>query len=277
MRASVQTRFVPRRSVDAQVRYDGSMTAEPSDARLSDIAAAIAEPARTRMLCALMDGHARTSTELAVVADVSPSTASAHLAKLKEHRLLRMHAQGKHRYYALADEQVAAALEALMVVAGMHLPRFAPNTPDRLRFARRCYNHLAGTLGVAVHDHFLGAGWLVVDPTLDAARSHALPPEAAPDEEAMPTRTDYVLTAPGERALGDFGIDLAAARQPRRRFACACLDWSMRRPHLGGALGVAVLAALETRQWIERDLDSRALRLTRLGERELLARWGIGN
>src|ERR1051325_11152346 len=109
------------------------------DAAVSRIAAAIGELTRARILFCLMDGHARTSTELAVVAEISPSTASAHLAKLKELRLLRMMAQGKHRYYALADEHVAAALEALMVVAGMHLPRFAPNTPDRLQYARRCY------------------------------------------------------------------------------------------------------------------------------------------
>jgi DNA-binding transcriptional ArsR family regulator len=252
------------------------MTGELSDARLSDVAAAIAEPARTRMLCALMDGHARTSTELAVLAEVSPSTASAHLAKLKEHRLLRMHAQGKHRYYALADEHVAAALEALMVVAGMHLPRFVPNTPDRLQYARRCYNHLAGTLGVAVHDHFIGAGWLVTDSAMTAARIHASPADGMSDDESAPPRADYLLTPDGDRALADLGVDIAAVRKQRRRFACACLDWSMRRPHLGGALGAAVLMALESRAWIERDLDSRALRVTRSGERELLTRWGIG-
>lgn len=251
------------------------MTAELSDARISDIASAIAEPARTRMLCALMDGHARTSTELAVVAEVSPSTASAHLAKLKEHRLLRMVAQGKHRYYALADEHVAAALEALMVVAGMHMARFVPNTPDRLQFARRCYNHLAGTLGVAVHDHLFRAGWLVVDPALDHARVDASAAYAEADAESAPQRHDYVLTPAGEAALGDLGIDLAMVRKQRRRFACACLDWSMRRPHLGGALGAALLTTLEAHQWISRDLDSRALQVTRLGERELKARWGI--
>jgi DNA-binding transcriptional ArsR family regulator len=257
--------------VSTGIRYDSAMTAEPSDARISDIAAAIAEPARTRMLCALMDGHARTSTELAVIAEVSPSTASAHLAKLKEHRLLRLHAQGKHRYYALADEHVAAALEALMVVAGMQMPRFAPNTPTRLQHARTCYDHLAGTLGVAMHDHFLRAGWLVIDDAIEDGRVHA----TGQDKEDAPSRHDYLLSPAGEVALTELGVDLEALRKRRRRFACACLDWSMRRPHLGGALGAAVLAALEARQWIARDLDSRALQLTRAGERELAARWGI--
>lgn len=251
------------------------MTAELSDARISDIAAAIAEPARTRMLCALMDGHARTSTELAVVAEVSPSTASAHLAKLKEHRLLRMVAQGKHRYYALADEHVAAALEALMVVAGMNLPRFSPSTPGRLQHARSCYDHLAGTLGVAVHDHFLRAGWIAIDPALEAARVHAAGFTSAAADEDPPSRHDYLLKPAGEQALAELGVDVPATRKLRRRFACACLDWSMRRPHLGGALGAAVLSALEARQWIEGDLDSRALQVTRLGEREFMAQWGI--
>ena len=250
------------------------MTEELTDTRISAIAGAIAEPARTRMLCALMDGHARTSTELAVVAEISPSTASAHLAKLKELRLLRMVAQGKHRYYALADAHVAAALEALMVVAGMHLPRFMPNTPDRLQYARRCYQHLAGTLGVAVHDHFLHAGWLAPDPAADAARLDTRG-TFTENAEAAPMRTDYLLTQAGEAAMQALGVDVVSVRRQRRRFACACLDWSMRRPHLGGALGAAVLAAMTARRWIEGDLDSRALHVTRIGERELQARWHI--
>jgi DNA-binding transcriptional ArsR family regulator len=106
------------------------------DARLSRIAAAIAEPARTRMLFCLLDGHARTSTELAAVAGVSPSTASVHLTRLNEARLVRTLAQGKHRYHRLEDADVAKALEALMVVAGGPREHFVPNTPTRLRAAR---------------------------------------------------------------------------------------------------------------------------------------------
>src|SRR5471030_2754504 len=111
------------------------MNVEPADASLSRIAAAIAEPSRARMLCCLMDGHARTSTELAVVAEVSPSTASVHLARLKEQRLVTVLAQGKHRYYSLASASVATAIEALMVVAGGSRQRFVPGTPSRLRAA----------------------------------------------------------------------------------------------------------------------------------------------
>src|SRR5687767_410197 len=106
------------------------------DSKLSSIAGAIAEPARARMLCCLLDGHARTATELSVVAEVSPSTASAHLARLKDEQLLVQLAQGKHRYYRLASAEVAAALEALLVVAGTPRQPFKPGTPDRLRHAR---------------------------------------------------------------------------------------------------------------------------------------------
>lgn len=125
-----------------------------ADTQLARIASAIGEPARARMLCCLLDGHARTSTELSVMAQVSPSTASAHLARLKEDGLLRQLAQGKHRYYSLAGGNVAAALEALLVVAGVQPATFKPSTPHRLHTARTCYDHMAGTVAVALHDRF---------------------------------------------------------------------------------------------------------------------------
>src|SRR5262245_57503655 len=133
--------------------------AHPDDA-VSAIAAAIGEPARARMLYSLVDGHARTSTELAAVAGVTPSTASVHLQRLKAQGLVKLLAQGKHRYYSLESPQVAAALEALSVLAGGRPERFEPNTPYRLRAARTCYDHIAGTLGVELHDRFLERRWL---------------------------------------------------------------------------------------------------------------------
>src|SRR6202161_1878147 len=131
-----------------------------TDAAVSAIAAAIGEPARARMLYCLVDGHARTSTELAVVADVAPSTASIHLQRLKSQRLVKVFAQGKHRYYSLEGANVAAALEALSVLAGGARAGFVPRTPSRLRAARTCYDHIAGTLGVALHDRIRAMGWL---------------------------------------------------------------------------------------------------------------------
>ncbi|MBC3916779.1 helix-turn-helix transcriptional regulator [Undibacterium sp. CY18W] len=218
-----------------------------ADTQLARLAGAIAEPARARMLCNLMDGRARTSTELATVAEVSPSTASVHLSKLLEQHLVNVVAQGKHRYYQLASPEVANALESLLLIAGLPRPRFVPNTPDRLRKARTCYDHMAGEVAVGVHDYLLQQAWIT----------------PVKGEE-----TAYELTAEGVLALEKLGLDVAATRKARRRFACSCLDWSERTPHLGGALGAALLNLLLGHAWLERDLDSRALALTSKGKRE---------
>lgn len=221
------------------------MSNDFADTRLAGVASAIAEPARARMLCCLMDGHARTSTELAMVAEISPSTASVHLAKLKEQQLVHVLAQGKHRYYTLAGIDVAAALEALMRVAGLPQPLFVATTPDRLRKARTCYDHMAGTVAVGVHDYMAQHSWLI---------------PVAQDGSG------YQLSAEGVAALERLGLDVEKVRKARRRFACACLDWSERRPHLGGALGAELLVLLIGKGWIERDLDSRALGITDQGK-----------
>lgn len=234
--------------------YHQSVVTNKSGGSLSGIATVIAEPARARMLCCLLDGHARTSTELAIAAGVSPSTASVHLARLKEHRLVNLLAQGKHRYYRLDDPAVAAALEALMVVAGGSRERFVPTTPSPLRTARTCYDHMAGALAVAVHDRFVERRWLAVSGTGSDA---------------------YDLTRAGETALEALGVDIPAARMLRRRFAFSCVDWSERTPHIGGALGAALLSVALRRKWVVQDLDSRALRVTRIGRREMQARFGV--
>jgi DNA-binding transcriptional ArsR family regulator len=233
-----QQRFVYNRIMNVE---------EQVDVAVSGIAAAIGEPARARMLYSLVDGHARTSTELAIVADVSPSTASAHLNRLKSERLVKVLVQGKHRYYSLDGPNVAGALEGLSVLAGLPRRRFVPNTPNRLRTARTCYDHLAGSLGVSLHDRFQALGWL---------------------------SADYDVTPQGAVAFRSMGVDLDAARALRRRFAYACLDWSERRPHLGGGLGAALLGLLK-RKWLVPDLDSRAVGVTSLGRREMLARVGL--
>src|SRR6185369_2616951 len=135
-----------------------------NEVAVARIAGAIGEPARARMLFCLMDGHARTSTELAVVADVSTSTASAHLNRLKAERLVKVLTQGKHRFYSLDGPKVARVLEGLSVIADQPGRKFVPNTPTRLRAARVCYDHMAGTLGVRLHDRFKELKWLVSAP-----------------------------------------------------------------------------------------------------------------
>ena len=224
------------------------------DVAAAGVAAAIGEPARARMLYCLVDGRARTSTELAIVAEVTPSTASVHLQRLKAERLVKVLAQGKHRYYSLDGPNVAAALEALSVLAGGSRAAFVPGTPNRLRAARTCYDHLAGTLGVRLHDRFTALRWLAGSSSADNA---------------------YELTSAGAKACAALGIDIEAARTLRRRFAYACVDWSERRPHLGGALGAALLNVALKRRWVIPDLDSRALSVTTAGRREMLARFGL--
>jgi DNA-binding transcriptional ArsR family regulator len=222
--------------------------------QIARIAAAVGDAARSRMLYSLMSGHARTATELALVAEVTPATASAHLHRLKSEQLVRVVAQGKHRYYSLDNERVADVLESLTVLAGRSRQDFVPNTPDRLRAARTCYDHLAGTLGVALHDGLFALGWLASD-TAD--------------------RDDYTVTEKGDAGLAALGIDVQAARQKRRRFAFACLDWSERRPHIGGAVGAALLHIALKKKWVAPDRETRAIRVTALGRRELAARLGV--
>ena len=223
-----------------------------TDHAASRIAAAIGEPARARMLYCLMDSHARTSTELAVVADVSPSTASVHLNRLTTERLVKVLVQGKHRYYSLEGPEVARVLEGLSVLAGGSGDKFVPNTPNRLRAARTCYDHIAGTLGVSLHDRLKTMGWLT----------------ANGDES-------YDVTAAGVRAFEALGIDVEEARMLRRRFAFGCLDWSERRSHLGGALGAVLLKLALKKKLVVQDLDSRALRVTSFGRREMGSRFGM--
>jgi len=224
------------------------------DAAVSRIAAAIGEPARARMLYCLVDARARTSTELAVIGEVSPSTASAHLNRLRAERLIKVAVQGRHRYYSLEGPDVARALEALSVLAFGPAAAFVPNTPSALRAARTCYDHLAGTLGVAIHDAFKSLHWI-----------HAVAAPAAA----------YDVTAQGTNGLAALGVDVDEAHSLRRRFAYPCLDWSERRPHLGGALAAAVLKVALKRRWVMRELDSRALEVTGAGRRELRSRLGI--
>ncbi len=220
-----------------------------ADGRLAEIALSMGEPARAKILCSLLDGHARTATELAALADIAASTASAHLNRLLAAELLVCVSQGRHRYFRLADAEVAAALESLLVLAGraqQPSPAFEPSTPKHLREARRCYDHLAGQWAVRLHDHARREAWLLED----ESRARA-----------------YRLTDAGLAGFAALGLDMQQlqAKPGRRVLACACMDWSARSPHLGGALGAACLQSLLQRQWLEAELDSRAMRLTRKG------------
>lgn len=221
----------------------------------SRIAAAIGAPARARMLYCLVDGRPRTGTELALVAEVAPPTATAHLQRLARQQLVRVTADGRRRLYTLGSDHVAAALEALSVLAGGARETAASPALSRLRAARSCYDHLAGVLGVRLYERLVALGWLTA-------------PSKAADGACD-------LTAGGAAAFETLGIDVRGRRRLRRRFAYGCTDWSERRPHLAGSLGAALLDVALRRRWVVRDRDSRALDVTTLGHRELAARFGV--
>lgn len=207
------------------------------------------------MLYCLMDGHARTATELAIVADVSASTASVHLNRLKAERLVKVISQGKHRYYTLSGVEVAAVLESLLALSAAPNQKFVPNTPNRLCAARTCYDHIAGTLGVTLHDRMIKLHWLTNDKAVDNG--------------------SYALTPRGIKAFNTIGIDVAQVQSLRRPIAPPCLDWSERRPHLGGGMGAALLTLALKKKWVNADIDSRALSITARGRRTMREHFGV--
>jgi DNA-binding transcriptional ArsR family regulator len=214
---------------------------------IARVAGLIGEPARAEMLSVLMGGQALTATELAAAANVTKQTASAHLAKLLEAQLLTVESQGRHRYFRLADDDVAHLLESLMGVAfrsGAVRVRTSPREPA-LRSARVCYDHLAGDQGVHVLDALLRRKLL-------RRRDNTLE-----------------LTAAGEDFLREFGIDIDALAAGRRPLCRTCLDWSVRRHHLGGAVGAELLQRMFTLGWARRVKNSRVVAFTPAGEAAL--------
>ena len=218
-----------------------TMTSLPD---VSAVAALLADRTRSAILSSLLDGQPRSAGELALCARVSPQVASNHLARLFSAGLLLREAHGRQRAYRLRGEEVAQALEALAALSP-GAPVAAPGVPEGLRFARTCYDHLAGALGVAVREAFQAAGWL------------------------LPDAAGYRTSAKGEAWLRGMGISVSALQEGRRPFARACLDWSERRPHLAGALGAALLTRWQDVGWLVRVQKSRALRLTLKGRRGL--------
>lgn len=214
--------------------------------QLAELGALLAEPARAAMLLALMDGGARPAGELARAAGVGAATASAHLKRLLDGGLLGVCAQGRHRYYRLASDEVAAWLEALALPQG---PRALPKASADVALcrARTCYRHLAGALGVALCDAWLERGWL--QSTADGLHLSPLALEAL-HRTGWPA--ERVERLPGLRGRG-------------------CLDWTERRLHVGGPLGVALTGAMLDAGWLRRAERGRALLPSADGLRRLAA------
>jgi DNA-binding transcriptional ArsR family regulator len=222
-----------------------------SGSRIAELGALLGDPTRAGLLSLMMDGRASTVGELARASHVAMSTASEHLSRLSAAGLVQTEKQGRYRYYRLAGPQVAGLLETMdsLPLGGLaDVASVVPSrTPQELRFARSCYDHLAGTLAVALHDILIS------------------------DDEGQPR-----LAAGAAEALGALGVDAreprsGGSRRPRLR---NCLDWSERRPHLAGATGAALLHEMLGRRWVTRRSTPRALRLTRAGREALTSALG---
>ena len=217
-------------------------------------ASLIADPARAAMLLMLVDGRALPAGELAFSAGVTAQTASSHLARLLDGGLISVESQGRHRYYRLAGAHVAQALEQLAAIrpAGP-VRRKAPTRSAReLRFARCCYDHLAGWLGVALTEALTDREFLV----------------AAPDKL-------FEVTPAGAEWFAGVGVDMRALKPTRRGLARQCLDWTERRRHLAGPLGGAFLGVMCESGWLRRAAGSRSVALTPRGRLEMKRRLGL--
>jgi DNA-binding transcriptional ArsR family regulator len=212
---------------------------------LSKAASLIADPSRSAILWSLLGGESRPASELAMIANISPQTASNHLKLLLEAGFLKAEAIGRNRFYRLGTPTVGVALESLAATVGGKSSGIAQQSAPELVFARTCYDHLAGELGVAI---------------LNRLRERKLIRERG---------REYELSMGGQKFFGDLRIDCDGAAAGRRRFAYPCLDWSQRVPHLGGALAAALLDWLLRSKGIARQKGSRAIRVTDVGRRTL--------
>ncbi len=257
-------------------RQTGVMTDDRPLYGYTDIAAVgalLADATRARIVTTLTDGRALPASVLAAESGVAASTASEHLSRLVDGGLLTVERSGRHRYYRLSNREVAAAIEALAVLAPARPVRSLRESTRAaaLRRARSCYDHLAGRLGVAVTAGLLDHRALVrTDGGTGTERSQH-DPISAPLREHP-----YELGPNAEPLFTEFGVDLAATTHTRRPLLRFCVDWSEQRHHLSGALGAAVLTRMESAGWVERTATRRSLRVTDSGARVLDKVLGVG-
>jgi DNA-binding transcriptional ArsR family regulator len=223
-------------------------------ANMVEVAALVGDTARATMLAALMSGQALTGSELAFLAHISRSTASEHLAKLVEARLLAVTRKRRFSYYRISSPLVATMLENMKAVAAIEVPsRYQPHSArdTALRFARTCYDHIAGEVGVAIADALIANGSIILD-----------------DDGGE-------VTDSGARVLAQFGADLSAKSGSTRIFCRPCLDWSERRYHIAGRVGAEICRRCLERGWLKQERDTRALHLTPSGQRGLADSFGV--
>ena len=213
-------------------------------ANMVEVAALLGETARATMLAALMGGQALTSSELADLAHVSRSTASEHLSKMVRARLLTVTQKRRNRYYRIASPLVARMLESIKAVAALETPaRYQPRSvrDDAMRFARTCYDHLAGQLGVAIADALIARRYVLL------------------------SEDGGAVTPAGERFLTTFGAELHSKSAGRRIFCRACLDWSERRYHIAGYVGAEIWRRAQELGWVSQRHGERAVHVTPAG------------
>jgi len=210
---------------------------------MAEIGSLLGETSRATMLASMMDGRFHTASELAYMAAIKPQTASFHLAKLVEGKLVRVEKQGRHRYFQLAGEEIAQLLESFLAISPPPEVRSLKQSSQMklLQDARTCYDHLAGKLGVQLTESLLNAGFLKLEVK------------------------QFLITAEGAQFFMDFGLDLDDLKRKRRSFSHACLDWSERRYHLAGALGEGMLTHFLSLGWVTRVPSIRAIKVTEKG------------
>ncbi|MFC9541837.1 ArsR/SmtB family transcription factor [Lysinibacillus sp. NPDC056959] len=210
---------------------------------MAEIGSLLGETSRATMLASMMDGRFHTASELAYMAAIKPQTASFHLAKLVEGKLVRVEKQGRHRYFQLAGEEIAQLLESFLAISPPPEVRSLKQSSQMklLQDARTCYDHLAGKLGVQLTESLLNAGFLKLE------------------------EKQFLITAEGAQFFTDFGLDLDDLKRKRRSFSHVCLDWSERRYHLAGALGEGMLTHFLSLGWVTRVPAIRAIKVTEKG------------
>lgn len=224
------------------------MENSPNIARIGTL---IGDNTRARMLSTLMGGKALTASELATDSGVTAQTATTHLAKLESGGLISLRKQGRHKYFALANEEIANLLESLMGLTASTQPHRIVTGPrdEKMRKARVCYNHLAGHMGISLYESLVSSQYILL-------------------RDGSPT-----LTKKGQQFVTDFGIDLHQLNKSKSPLCRACLDWSERRSHLAGSLGRAFLTRFETLKWANRG-TGRVINFTKKGEREFESMFG---
>ena len=220
---------------------------------IENITSLIGNPVRTRILWALLDGRAYTATELAVFTETSPQNLSMHLSKLIQADLLAVESQGRHKYYRFAKQEVAYAIEAIGNLLPEENQKGIVSKDDNsvIRHCRTCYDHLAGKVGVMITESLLQQKMMVWQDKC------------------------FHITEAGERFFAQLNIDTKELEKQRRAFARPCLDWSERKHHLAGSVGAALLQQMEAMDWIRRSNQSRAVKITTKGQKELYRHFHI--